>query len=251
MQPVVPETRDSPQHLKPFVTETLDTKSLQFSSAAIQSSMNLLQPDALVLEYTQTMMGFLMFNAQPRSIAMIGLGGGSLAKFCHRYLPKSSIVVVEINPHVLALRDVFLIPKDNRRFTILQGDGAHFVRCPPKRHDVLMLDAFEASGLPDGLSSQHFFDQCHDALHPQGILVVNLHSQHPQHNLYVARIRQAFKEAVLVVDEPEGSNTTVFACKGSPLPARFPGPVPCPAGLPKAAWSQLALAFGHIATHLR
>lgn len=247
----MPETSDSPQYLKPFVTETLDAKSLHFSIAAVQSSMNLMQPDALVLEYTQTMMGFLMFNAQPDSIAMIGLGGGSLAKFCHRYLPKSRIVVVEINPHVLALRDEFLIPKDDRRFTIIQGDGALFVRCPPKRYDVLMLDGFEASGLPANLCSQRFYDQCYDALHPKGILVVNLHSQHPRHDLYVARIRHAFKEAVLVVHEPEGSNTTVFACKGHQLQAPPQGPVPCPASLPKAAWDQLALAFAHIATHIQ
>ena len=67
--------------------------------------MDLRDPSALDLEYTQTMMGFLLFLPQPQRIAMIGLGGGSLAKFCHRYLPRTRIQVVEINPHVIALRD--------------------------------------------------------------------------------------------------------------------------------------------------
>ena len=51
----------SSPHPKPFVSETLGSKSLYFSCSAVQSSMNLMQPDALVLEYTQTMMGFLLF----------------------------------------------------------------------------------------------------------------------------------------------------------------------------------------------
>ena len=35
---------------------------------------------------------------------MIGLGGGSLVRFCHRHLPHSRMTVVEINPAVVALR---------------------------------------------------------------------------------------------------------------------------------------------------
>ena len=46
------------------------------------------------------MMGFLLFKPEPGNIAMIGLGGGSLAKFCHRDLPRSRIQAIEINPHV-------------------------------------------------------------------------------------------------------------------------------------------------------
>lgn len=247
----MPETTESNLHIKPFVSETLGSKSLHFSIAAIQSSMNLMRPDALVLEYTQTMMGFLMFNPQPDSIAMIGLGGGSLAKFCYRYLPNTRIVVIEINPHVLALRDEFLVPKDDHRFTIIQGDGALFVKCPPKRYDVLLLDGFEISGVPARLCSQRFYDQCYDALHPNGILVANLHSLHPHFDIYVSRIKQAFREAVLIVDETTAGNSTVFACKGHLLQAPPKGKLRCPANLPESAWDQLVFAFSNIANSMR
>jgi hypothetical protein len=33
-------------------------------------------PEFLALGYTKTMMGFLFFQPNPKSIAMIGLGGG-------------------------------------------------------------------------------------------------------------------------------------------------------------------------------
>ena len=47
------------------------------------------------------------------SCLMIGLGGGSLAKFCHHYLPETRITVVEINPHVIAMRRHFQVPDDD------------------------------------------------------------------------------------------------------------------------------------------
>ena len=50
--------------------------------------MSLDEPDALVTAYTRKMMAFLLFNPAPKRIAMVGLGGGSLAKFCYRNLPK-------------------------------------------------------------------------------------------------------------------------------------------------------------------
>src|SRR5512132_3183095 len=77
----------------PFVRKGLTSQSLYFSIEEVQSRMQLQHPDALDLRYTRTMMGFLRFLPAPRAIAMIGLGGGSLAKFCHRYLPKARIDV--------------------------------------------------------------------------------------------------------------------------------------------------------------
>lgn len=248
----MPDTLDPDDFVKPFVSETLGSKSLYFSISAIQSSMNLMQPDALVLEYTRTMMGFLLFNARPDHIAMIGLGGGSLAKFCYRHLPDTRLVVVEINPHVVALRDAFQVPKDGRRFSVIQGDGALFVRRPPKRFDVLMLDGFDIHGLPASLCSQRFYAQCHEALHPGGILVANMHNRHPHFPIYVGRIRQAFQGGdVLVVEEPDADNATVFARKGLALQAPPKGPLCRPAGLSDAAWDQLRESFAHIVEVLR
>ena len=97
---------------RPFFVQTSESKTLQFSEHEIQSRMSLLNPEALDIEYTRM---------------MIGLGGGSLPKFCYRYLPAADIEVVEIDPAVIALRDTFSIPQDNERFRVVQGDGADFM----------------------------------------------------------------------------------------------------------------------------
>ena len=235
-------------HIKPYVHESLDTKSLHFSISEIQSRMQFLQPDALDLEYTRTMMGWLLFKPQPERIAMIGLGGGSLAKFCHRHVPKVSIMAVEINPHVIALREAFQVPPDSARFQVVEADGGRFVRDTNHRFDVLMVDAFDAQGMPAALGSRRFYDDCLDVLQPAGVLVVNLHAGHPHCPIYIDRIHRSFGENVLRVDDRDGSNSVVFACKGAPLRRAASGPLRRPATLAAEPWNQLQVAFASVAS---
>ena len=208
---------DDPPHIRPFVREELDSQSLHFSDSAIQSRMQLREPDALALEYTRTMMGFLMFEPQPAHVAMIGLGGGSLAKFCHRHLPRTDLTVVEINPHVIALRERFRVPPDGARFRVVLDDGAHFVASTPLRFDVLMVDAFDADRMPEALGTRRFYDDCSDVLQPGGLLVVNLHANHPHVPVYLDRMRAAVGGPLLRVNDRDGSNAVVFARRGRPL----------------------------------
>ncbi|WP_395701196.1 transferase [Aquabacterium sp.] len=239
----MPETTDPAQHVKPFVHESLTRKTLQFSLCEIQSRMDVRDPHALDLEYTRTMMGFLLFLPQPRHLSMIGLGGGSLAKFCHRHLPDTRLHVIEINPHVIALRDEFHVPPDSERFRVIAGDGAHYVRYRSARCDVLMVDGFDYNGQPGSLCSQRFYDDCHELLQPGGMLVVNLHFGHPDHLRHVERIRRSFSGAVLVVDDEECSNSIVFACKGPGIARLAAGTAGLPKGLSRDGARQLMSAF--------
>jgi spermidine synthase len=63
------------------VVEERGMRVLHLGSHAIQSAMRVTRPWDLELAYTRAMMGFLMFNDTPQDVLMIGLGGGSLAKF--------------------------------------------------------------------------------------------------------------------------------------------------------------------------
>ena len=235
------------EHVRPYVREELDARSLHFSICEIQSRMQILQPDALALEYTRTMMGWLMFRPAPERIAMIGLGGGSLAKFCHRHLPGAALVVVEINPHVIALRDAFQVPPDDARLQVIEADGASYIAQTDHRFDVLMVDAFDDQGMPAALGAQRFYDDCLDVLRPGGLMAVNLHAGHPHFVVYLGRIRRSFGDGVLRVDDVDGSNSVIFASKGGPLQRAGSGPVRRPAALAPAAWAQLRGAFTRVA----
>src|SRR4029077_9396065 len=91
---------------------------LHFNFDAVQSAMHLENPDKLSLAYTRKMMACLLFSRAPARILLLGLGGGSVAKFCYRRLPRAAVTAVEVNPDVIALREAFLIPRDNDRFRV-------------------------------------------------------------------------------------------------------------------------------------
>jgi len=202
----------------PFVFSADGIKSLYFTLDQLQSRMCSAWPTQLEVDYTRTMMGFLLFDSRPVNIAMIGLGGGSLLKFCYHHLPDTRLTVVEINPHVIALRQEFEVPDDAARIAIVCADGADFVRDTAlgasPRHDVLLVDGFDSQGQAASLCSQAFYDDCFNVLSPEGIMVVNLHHDHPDHAVFTGRIRLAFDGNLLEIASKEKSNSIVFARKG-------------------------------------
>ncbi|WP_084199224.1 fused MFS/spermidine synthase [Noviherbaspirillum autotrophicum] len=221
--PVTMNTEDSsvldvPPHAStPVLYKNRDTLSLHFDVSTLQSEMRIDSPDDLVLEYTQAMMGVLLFKPEPKNIGMIGLGGGSLAKFCYRFLQKTSIEVAEIDAAVIGLRRTFHIPDDDERLSVRCMDGADFVCEAEDRFDVLLVDGFDKSGQPPQLCSQQFYDACHNSLAQNGIMVVNLLAAAPDTDIYVERMRLAFDDRLVVIDTLDSLNKIIFACKGNAL----------------------------------
>ena len=237
---------DDDAHVRPLINETLDARTLYFSVSAIQSRMQLQRADALDLEYTRLMMGFLLFDPAPAQIALIGLGGGSLVKFCHRHLQRSALTVAEINPHVVALRGAFEVPPDDARLRVITTDGAHLVRDTRERFDVLLVDGFDTEGLPKALRSQRFYDHCADVLQPGGLLVVNLHNDRVHCDTWVERIRRSFAGSVLLVDDSDASNRVVFAWKREPTSLLSAATVARRTGMSAAACAPLRPAFARV-----
>jgi spermidine synthase len=61
MQPTAPGDFQSLQYIEPFVREDGASKSLHFTLGELQSRMLVNQPSRLDVDYTRTMMGFLLF----------------------------------------------------------------------------------------------------------------------------------------------------------------------------------------------
>lgn len=196
----------------PLVFELGDIRSLLANWAYVQSAMSISDPYRLMLEYTQAMMGFLLFNPSPKTIEIIGLGGGSLAKYCHKFLPESMIRGVEVDWDVLAVADQFCMPPASERFEIIWTDGADFVARDKRSTDVLLVDAFDSGGQPPGLCSREFYQACRSRLNPDGILVVNLCNHPGKHVPILARLRESFGKLISVPAEG-GMNMVVFAFK--------------------------------------
>jgi len=194
--------------------------SLQFNHIVTQSRMLTWWPSRLLVGYTRTMLGALLWQPTPRRIGMIGLGGGSQVKFIHRCLPEAHLEVVENNAAVIALRESFHLPEDGPQLSVLHGDGAQFVQERAGRYDMLLVDAYDVTGIPAALSTQRYYDACRDALCEGGVMAGNLFcTDDRQLALHLARIRRSFgEERVLVLEEPGMRNQIVFAWTGDPLP---------------------------------
>lgn len=212
------EPQTKAENDKPYLTERGGIRAMRFNSSSVQSEMSIDMPDMLVMGCTRAMMNFLLFEPSPKRIAMIGLGGGSIAKYCYRYLPQAEITVIEINPAVIALRNEFAIPSDDARFRVLMGDGAEWVTDTTGELDVLIVDGFDAGGLPVQLTSQRFYDDCFASLGDNGIMVANLWSGYPHYDEYVARIRNSFAGSIVIVEADDSVNSIVVAVKNAEFP---------------------------------
>jgi spermidine synthase len=197
----------------PLVRTRRGRRTLEFSPGDIQSEMLLARPDALVLAYQRAMMGFILFNSRPRHIVMVGLGGGSLAKFCHRHFPDTRITVIEVRADVIALRDAFHVPPDSARFAVVHADATDWLAAHPGTADVLLVDGFDARGLPPRLADAPFYTDCRRALRPGGVLVANVFTYDPRYPDVMVALDTVFEGQACWFDKVAGNNRIVYAVR--------------------------------------
>ena len=212
----------APPARPPLVTTRGDLRTLEFVPGEVQSEMRMSRPSALVLAYSRAMMCFALFVPRPRHILMVGLGGGSLAKFCYRHFPQARITVLELRADVIALRDEFRVPPDDTRFTVLHADATAYLALVPDSVDVLLVDGFDAAGLPPSLGSSRFYADCRHALRHGGVLAANVFSYDPLYPAMLGRLRLTFGGQVCWFEKVAGNNRILFAVKACLDPAAPP-----------------------------
>lgn len=174
---VIHQSRD--EHGTIEVVDDGAYRSLHFGSEPKQSSMELHDPIRLALTYTRAMTAALLFNEQPRSVLLIGLGGGSLAKFFLHHFPDCRVDAVEYREAVYKVaRGYFRLP-DDPRLTMHFADAGEFIRRADAaygNYDMILVDAFTGDGIARSTCGLSFFESCRARLSPQGVLAANLWS---------------------------------------------------------------------------
>ena len=198
---------------KPFVIDDGKSRFLYFSVRLMQSEMSLKAPNELALRYTQKMMAFLPFHPRPKRIVLIGLGGGSLVRFCHHRLHGTRMTAVELDPDVIAWRDTFMLPPDGPRLELLQADGAEYLEQAEKGIDVLLVDAFDKTGFAPSLANREFFENAYARLSGNGVLVINLAGDKESYAGVIGEAMHAFDDQVIVISVPDDGNHVLYAFK--------------------------------------
>jgi spermidine synthase len=144
-----------------------------------QSCIDPRQPEKLVFEYTQMMLGSLLLVPDPHSILIIGLGGGTLPRTLGRLLPDAEIDVVEIDPAVIHVATQYFDYHPDAQQHVYEEDGRAYVRRmlrTDKRYQLILLDAYDNQYIPEHLLTLEFLQQVRSLLAPGGIVGANTFS---------------------------------------------------------------------------
>lgn len=203
------------------ISEQDGVRFLHLGNDTVQSAMRLSDPNGLELSYTRSMLGFLLFAALPAKALMLGLGGGSLARFLYHRTQVKQLTAVEINSQVIAAaRSFFQLPDDDARLQVIHADAAEYILEHPD-WDVILLDGFDSGCQVEALATQDFYDHCAMALSENGVLSVNLWGSDPQFDAYLKRIEMAFEGRIICLPAERRGNVIVFGFAGAPQPTQW------------------------------
>jgi spermidine synthase len=165
-----------------FVYEDGKTRCLCFTKQCAigrQTCIDLKQPNRLVFQYTQMMLGALFLKPEPHSILVIGLGGGTLPRTLEQLLPAADIDVVEIDPAVVGVAQKYFGFRPDVHIHVTVQDGRAFVRQSlrgSKRYELIMLDAYEHQYIPEHMLTREFLSEVRSLLQPAGVVAANTFS---------------------------------------------------------------------------
>ena len=183
------------------IIDTHGIRALHFGTEARQSALDLADPDRLELPYLRAMLIGLVFVPTPGRILLLGLGGGSLARFLVRHYPEARIEVVELRAAMVEVaRRHFGLP-DEPNLNIQIGDGGESIMqraSAQDSYDLILIDIFDEQGLAPSLMESEVFKALSLILNPRGVVAVNLWSSHVEtFRTVMRRLKQHFPAGAL------------------------------------------------------
>ena len=115
-----------------------------------------------------------LLGRPPRSVAILGNAGGTIARALGVYYPNARVDAVEIDPDVTRVGYRYFGLGDNPRVTVHNEDARPFLRTTDRRYDLIVVDAYHQPYVPFYLATREFFRRVRDRLAPGGIVVLNV-----------------------------------------------------------------------------
>lgn len=142
--------------------------------------MSLTDRNFLAIDYVRMMMGALYLNPAPKSVLIIGLGGGTMTMTLQRLYPATRIDSVEIDPAVVRVAKKYFdfVPSPQSR--VFEEDGRVFVKRALRnkaKYDLIMLDAFDHQYIPEHMLTREFLLEVRGLLADKGVLAANTFAQ--------------------------------------------------------------------------
>ncbi|HEX7011593.1 MAG TPA: fused MFS/spermidine synthase [Steroidobacteraceae bacterium] len=182
-----------------------------------QSCIDIERPDRIVMSYPQMMLGALYVNPQPKSVLIIGLGGGTLPRALTQLVPGVRIDVVEIDPAVVRVARKYFEFTAGPNVRVFEMDGRVYVKRAMRegvRYDLIMLDAFDHEYIPEHLLTREFLLEVKALLTPGGVLAANTFSSSRLYDHESVTYESVFPEFFNL----KRDNRVIIAVDGGDLP---------------------------------
>ncbi len=158
-------------------------------------------PVALFLPYSQLMVAALALAPEPKQALILGHGGGSIAKWLAHQWPSLEVDIVEVDPIVVRMAEVYFGYHPPATHRVLVKDARAFLRNTNQTYDIIWIDAFARDMIPFHLTTVEFFALVRAHLTPEGVLAVNLASSGTEGDLArAASVVQTMKRSFPAIE---------------------------------------------------
>lgn len=210
------------------VIDSAGRRCLRFGDGALQINQSCrlhARPDDLAFDYTRAMVAtLLLWQPPPQRVLLIGVGGGSMPMALAPVRLGMSIDAVDIDAAVLRVAERYFGLRPGPRLRLHSADGRDFVaaaRARGARYDAVLLDAFDAEGIPPALFAPDFLGDIRALLMPAGLFLANTFSGTPSAAHEMAAATSAFGRVYrLQPGEGAGNRLIVAAADPKHLPER-------------------------------
>ncbi len=132
-----------------------------------------------MLEYSTMTFCSLLYNAEPKKVLVLGLGGGVIPREMRHYFPEVEIDVVEIDPEIQIIAKQFFKFREDNKLKVHIADGRMFIKKqlrldPAPKYDIVILDAFNSDYIPFHLMTKEFLEEIQGVLADDGVVVANV-----------------------------------------------------------------------------
>jgi spermidine synthase len=155
----------------------------------------------------------LLWQPAPQRLLLIGVGGGSLPMALAAARPDLQVDAVDIDPAVLRVAQRYFGLRAGPRLRLHAADGRAYVAealAAGRRYDAVLLDAFDADGIPPALFSEAFLRDVRALLAGGGVLLANTFATSPS-SVREADAAAAVFGAYLDVRADEAGNRLIVA----------------------------------------
>ncbi|MBH0015904.1 MULTISPECIES: spermidine synthase [Pseudoalteromonas] len=210
-----------------IVEETSDLRCLKFNTKSSQTSQSCMyksNPDKLVFNYTKLTFASLLVTDNPKSVLIIGLGGGTLSNVIHELYPTANIHNVEIDPAVTKVARDYFNFIENDLVTSSVQDGRIFIKraaIKKQKYDWIILDAFNGDYIPEHLLTKEFFEEVQSVLADGGVIAANTFSSSKLYEHESATYHAVFGDFINVSRENRSNRIILAGLKSIPSEAQI------------------------------